>query len=70
MYIFRSSLSAESKYQVQEMLSSMVEKIDRKREPKRNVTASSSQCVPNFSFLAGSFVYKIPASKQAEKYTR
>lgn len=72
MYIFRSSLSvdAESKYQVQEMLSSMVEKIDRKREPTRNVTASSSQCVPNFRFLAGSFAYKIPPSKQAEKYTR
>lgn len=45
----------------------MVEKIDRKREPKRNVTASSSQCVPNFRFLAGSFADKIP---QAEKYTR
>lgn len=50
------------------MLSSMVEKMDRKREPKRNVTGSSSQCVPNFRFLAGSFAYKIPPRKQIEKY--
>lgn len=69
MYIFRSSLSvdAESKYQVQEMLSSMVEKTDRKREPKRNVTASSSQCVPNFSFLAGIIVSLTKFHKQKNK---